>query len=238
MIFYRKPEPIKAITFDLDDTLYDNHAFIVAAEKAMLQHLEQRFPDFVAMGKPVWRQLRRQAIAQDPRLASDMIQLRKRVLTLLLEELQVEPALVADEVEAAYQVFYQLRSAFTVEERYLRLLAALADRVPLVAITNGNVDLAKVGIDTYFSHVYHASIEMPMKPDPHMFLAAQKALGLPAQHTMHVGDNIEKDVWGALKVGMQAAWYAENRKMNLAKEPGLLLPTVQLHALDELLALV
>ena len=39
--FYRQLQPIKVITFDLDDTLYDNYFVIRAAEQAFLDCLQQ-----------------------------------------------------------------------------------------------------------------------------------------------------------------------------------------------------
>lgn len=237
MIIYKSLAPIKAITFDLDDTLYPNHQYIIAAEKALMQHITERFPAFAEMGRTVWRKMRKQAILEDARLANDMIVLRRKVLTLLFKELGVPAHKSEEEVELAYEVFYRARSDFEVVPEYLSCLATLSERLPLVAITNGNVDLARIGIAPFFSKTYHASVTQPAKPDPTMFVLAAEYLKLQPQQILHVGDNLEKDVWGAQRAGYQAAWFADDREMHLQREPATLLPHVQLSSLNDLLAL-
>ncbi|MCV5262976.1 5-amino-6-(5-phospho-D-ribitylamino)uracil phosphatase YigB, partial [Escherichia coli] len=44
MKFYRRIEPIKAMTFDLDDTLYDNYPVIVRMERELLAWLKHHHP--------------------------------------------------------------------------------------------------------------------------------------------------------------------------------------------------
>lgn len=237
MIIYKSLAPIKAITFDLDDTLYPNHQYIIAAEKTLMQHITKRFPAFAQMGRATWRAMRKQAISQDPRLASDMIVLRRKVLALLFTKLGVTTEQCQQEVELAYDVFYRARSDFDVLPEYLSCLSQLSQRLPLVAITNGNVDLARIGIEPYFAKSYHASVTQPAKPHPRMFQLAAEYLALQPQQILHVGDNLEKDVRGALRAGYQAAWFADDREMNLQREPATLLPHVQLSSLKDLLTL-
>ena len=117
-------------------------------------------------------------------------------------------------------------------------MSSLAEKVPLVAITNGNVNLSQIGIDELFQLSLHAKENQPMKPHPCMFEKAAAHLNLPSKHILHVGDNLEKDIMGANQVGFQTAWYACNRSMNLAAEPVSTLPHVQLSSLEELLDLV
>lgn len=58
MKFYRRIEPIKAMTFDLDDTLYDNHPVIVRMERELLTWLQQTHPAVVHMEKADWLQVK------------------------------------------------------------------------------------------------------------------------------------------------------------------------------------
>lgn len=43
MIFYRSPRMFRAVTLDLDDTLYDNHPVIARAEDLFMEYLTGRF---------------------------------------------------------------------------------------------------------------------------------------------------------------------------------------------------
>ena len=70
-----------------------------------------------------------------------------------------------------------------------------------------------------------------------MFVAAQFHLNIPAENILHVGDSLQKDIYGALKAGYQTAWYAEDRRMNMLNEKTHVLPHVQLSQLTQLLIL-
>jgi putative hydrolase of the HAD superfamily len=77
-----------------------------------------------------------------------------------------------------------------------------------------------------------------MKPNIAMFDAAQAHLNIPHGNILHVGDNLPKDVYGAIKAGYQAAWYAEDRSMNIRNERAPVLPHIQLSKLAQLLDLI
>ena len=136
-----------------------------------------------------------------------------------------------------FNCFYHARSDFRLDDKIHEVMSALAKKVPLIAITNGNVDTQKTGLTEYFEAVLHASVVRPSKPAPDMFHEAADMLSLPPKAILHVGDNLEKDVMGAIKAGMQSAWIAANREMNLSREAVTLLPHVELSALDDLLRL-
>jgi FMN phosphatase YigB (HAD superfamily) len=78
-----------------------------------------------------------------------------------------------------------------------------------------------------------------MKPSPAMFDLISTKLGIAPQNILHVGDDLEKDVEGAIKAGYQSAWLAVNRPMQLKNERfARLLPHVQLDSLKDLKRLV
>ena len=53
MHFYRRWQPVAAISFDLDDTLYDNGPAIVRAEQWMLSHLRSEYLATAMLDKPL-----------------------------------------------------------------------------------------------------------------------------------------------------------------------------------------
>ena len=85
-------------------------------------------------------------------------------------------------------------------------LEFLAARFPLVALSNGNADVRRIGIGRFF----HASIcarEFGVgKPDPRIFVAAAGAVEVQPEGVLHIGDDVMLDALGALNAGMQAAW--------------------------------
>lgn len=85
-------------------------------------------------------------------------------------------------------------------------LAALAARFPLLALSNGNAHVNRVGLGHLFSHSLSASDFGVAKPDPRIFHAAAGMAGAAATEVLHVRDDAAMDVLGALGAGMQAVW--------------------------------
>ena len=237
MIFYRPWQPVKALSFDLDDTLYDNEPIIQRAEAQLLTFLQQ-FPECQHTDSSFWRKAKNIAVLNNPQLTQDMSQWRQASLEVGLRECGLRGAALTRLAEQAFYEFYRARSDFNVSETVQQTLKILAQQLPLVAITNGNVDVDSIGLSGVFQQVFHARADQPMKPSPIMFERCASALKLPPQQILHVGDNLEKDVWGALQVGFKTAWLAVNRDMDLRQEPAALLPDVQLQDISELLELV
>ncbi|MFT4937814.1 MAG: HAD superfamily hydrolase (TIGR01549 family) [Paraglaciecola sp.] len=238
MIYYRKLLPIQAITFDLDDTLYDNLPYIIAAEKALTAFLHDHYPDTQATDVAFWRQQKNKVLLANPEYKNDMGQLRRSTLQIGLSHLGYKGAELLKATEDSFRHFYHQRSNFLVDESICSLISELAKILPVVAITNGNVDVNRIGVGQFFQASYQASLAHPMKPDSAMFNAASKFLNIPAANILHVGDNLAKDVAGAIAAGYQTAWYAHDRPMNLNNERTGVLPHVQLESLEELKQLI
>lgn len=238
MIFYRQWSKVNALSFDLDDTLYDNHPIIIQAELALLSFLHQHYPDTAHTSKAFWQSQSRDLCRQNPLLRNDMSLLRHKSLHQGLQACGYQGVALTEAVHESYEYFYMERSNFTVTDEVLSVLSALAEKYPLVAITNGNVDLAQIGIADYFSHCFKASMQLPKKPSSIMFERTYQTLDIQPQQLLHVGDNLKNDVFGAISAGAKAAWYAYDRPMELNSESVMTLPHVQLDALEELLQLV
>ena len=236
MIFYRPISPAHAVTFDLDDTLYDNHPTIMQAERLLREKMAVHFPKAAAVNREQSWELKRALIAKDPRLGWDMGELRRQTLRQLLAE-EAGNA-VNEAVEELFDYFYDVRSDVPIDDHIYTLLDTLSQRVPLVAITNGNVNVEKIGLAPYFKDLFHASLDNPAKPHGAMFERAAASLGIHPSKILHVGDGLINDVQGAYTSGFMSAWYACNRTMNLRNERTTVLPDVELAQLEELLDLV
>jgi putative hydrolase of the HAD superfamily len=238
MIYYKKLNPIQAITFDLDDTLYENTSVIVEAERSLIELMHNQYPATKNVNKGFWRTQQKSHILANPLLKNDMGELRR----LSLKSGFMELGLSGKELNAAttlcFEHFYFQRSNFILNRNIHSLLKKLSDKLPVVAITNGNVDLKQIGLNEYFCACFKASLGLPMKPDRAMFDAAQAHLNIPHANILHVGDNLPKDIYGALRAGYQTAWYAEDRSMNMRNENAQVLPHVQLSQLTQLLDLI
>lgn len=229
---------IRAITFDLDDTLYDNMPYIHMAQKQLDAYLASSYPATKQISAKAWSDLRAKLLQEQPELANDMGALRLNVLRRAFESVGMSEQEREKAATDCFTFFYAKRSDFTVEDKVLKTLKKLSKQLPLVAITNGNVDCKKIGISPFFSHEFHANVEQPMKPNRAMFDKASKALNIPSKNILHVGDHLIKDVLGATRAGFQTAWLAVNRPMLIKHEPANVLPCVQLEKISELKQLI
>lgn len=238
MIFYKNLKPIQAITFDLDDTLYENASVIVNAEHSLIELMHRQFPITQQVNKLFWRAKQKAHISSNPFLKNDMSELRRLSLESGFRELGLSGNALKVATKTCFEHFYFQRSNFTLNRNIHSLLETLSIKLPLVAITNGNVDLRQIGLEKYFCASFKASMKLPMKPDIAMFDAAQTHLNIPHENILHVGDNLPKDIYGALRAGYQTAWYAEDRSMNMRNEKAQVVPHVQLSHLKQLLELI
>lgn len=146
--------------------------------------------------------IREQIVRTRPELKHNLSAIRREAIRVALYRSKENPLLADD----AFEVFLEARHQVTLFDDVLLALEFLSARYPVVALSNGNADIARVGLSPYF----HAAISAQQfgvgKPDPRIFHAAAGAVGLPAHNVLHVGDDATLDVLGALNVGMQTAW--------------------------------
>lgn len=195
---------IRAITIDLDDTLWPIWPTIERAEAALAAWLSEHAPATARQwGDPAaLREVRNQMHATRPDLAHDLSALRRESIRLVLQRSGDDPALA----EPAFDVFFAERQRVELFEDALPALEWLASRYPLVALSNGNADVHRVGLGAHFRDALSAQGFGVGKPDARIFHAAAKAAGAEAGEVLHIGDDVNLDVLGALGAGMQAAW--------------------------------
>jgi putative hydrolase of the HAD superfamily len=89
-------------------------------------------------------------------------------------------------------------------------------RWPLGMLTNGPPDiqrlkLAMTGLADCFTAIVISGEIGVGKPDPRAFAIVADRLGIAPADIVMVGDNWERDVMGAIKVGMSAVWISAGR---------------------------
>ena len=117
----------------------------------------------------------------------------------------------------------------------VQVLSALAQKYPLVVISNGNVLLERLGLDGHFQHVLKAGGGFRMKPAPDLFHDMARRLGLPPSQILHVGDDVTTDVAGAVHNGYRSAWLND---VGQDWRTLRILPDVMLTRLEQLLTLL
>jgi FMN hydrolase / 5-amino-6-(5-phospho-D-ribitylamino)uracil phosphatase len=198
------PQRIRAITLDLDDTLWPIWPTIARAEGVLQQWLDANAPATAALGrnKDTLRAVRNQMQTLRPDLAHDMSGLRRESIRLLLQRAGDDPALA----EMAFEVFFAERQRVDLFDDALPALEFMASRFPLVALSNGNADVDRVGLGAHFRASISAFKFGVAKPDARIFHAGAAAAGVTAAEVLHIGDDAHLDGVGALNAGMQLAW--------------------------------
>lgn len=198
-----RPRTIRAVTLDLDDTLWPFAPVAVRIREALDAFLAEYAPQTAARYEQAAVDEALAVVRKDrDDLANDIGALRRAVLAHLLEAAGEDPALA----DPAFEVIFAARQRIELYADSAAALDRLAARVPLLAITNGNADLELTGVARWFVGCVAAHDVGVAKPHPAVFGAASERLGLSPAEILHAGDDLETDVGGALAAGFQAAW--------------------------------
>ena len=198
---------IHTITLDLDDTLWAIHPVIKRAEERLYAWIGEHYPRITEMFEPedIWA-LRSEVIADYRDRSHDLTFLRRTVLTRLGHAAGYGDAYVDD----AFEVFDEARNDVTLFPEARPALVSLRERFVLIAVTNGNANLDRIGIRDLFDGVVSAAMAGAAKPARRIFDKAVEAGGASAAQTLHVGDHPLYDVHGARDAGLKAIWVNRN----------------------------
>jgi len=194
---------IRAITLDLDDTLWAIEPVIRRAEEKLWQWLAEHYPLIsTSFSATDVLDIRVSVMQEYADQQHDFRFLRKKVLARLAQE----AGYATDLVEPAFEVFDHARNEVELFPDVLANLEALAENFTILALTNGNASLQKIGIDHLFHDAVTATEVGAAKPAREIFEVAIERSGYSAIEILHVGDHPETDIDGAREAGMQTAW--------------------------------
>jgi len=194
---------VRAICFDLDNTLWDVWPVIMRAEQKMYDFLAERYPRVVAsMTIEMMRAAREQTAAARPQMRHDFTFLRKQTLREHAQEFGYAEAMV----EEAFDAFIRARNEVDLYPDVLPALEKLRARYRLFTASNGNADLSKIGIAHFFERTIAARHVGALKPDPAIFHKVIEDTDLQSHEVVYVGDDPLLDVEGARGAGMHAIW--------------------------------
>lgn len=195
---------LRALTFDLDDTLWDNRPVLMAAEQSVYDWLCRHYPR-IGMHYRLedMLSLRRRLLQQNPELRHDVTALRKLSLGIAAQTAGYDNTLV----EPAFDVFLEARHRITPYcdvEPALRRLRSAGYR--LGTLTNGNTDVRRLALGYLFDFSLSAATVGKAKPHPQMFAEACRCAQVNSTELAHVGDEAGTDIAGALNAGVTAIW--------------------------------
>jgi putative hydrolase of the HAD superfamily len=223
------------ITFDLDDTLWDVRPVLERAEETVEQWMRTHCPRVPErFDRAALMELRRRLYRERPDLQHRISELRIEAMRLALREAGHDEDSARRLAAQAFAVFMEGRHDVEPFAAVDTVLAGLARRYVLGALTNGNADVFRLPLGRHFRFAFSAEALGASKPAAGHFEAALRAADVPPARALHIGDHLEHDVLGARRAGMTAVWFNREGRGHEGQEP----PHAEFRDFAELPALI
>ena len=201
---------IRVITFDLDDTLWDNVPTITKAEIETRKWIENK------VGKIDWGDLndflnlREELIKEDESIKWDISKLRKEIFRRKLAH--ITPEKYRNKlVEDAFAVFISRRHEVKLFDGVEIALKQLSKNFLLGVLTNGNADIFRFNIGKYFSFSVSSLEAKNSKPNrAHFDKAIEIMENIKFDEILHIGDHQVNDILAAYNLGIESLWFNNN----------------------------
>lgn len=240
--------PVRAVFFDLDNTLldYDETAYAETVRR-VCSALAREWPGldprhlndvFLATSLAFWR-TSNAALGRAPSGAPSGLSLWAE----LWHEAAARAGCPTDAGDRAFDLYVaDRRATYRLFDDAVGVLAAVRERCDaIVLVTNGFGDtqrdkVAVTGLARYVDGVVASGEIGAAKPDGVIFAAASRLAGVAPESVWHVGDNLLTDVGGARDAGLGGAVWVN--RTGAARGPDTPEPDHEIAALSELLPLL
>lgn len=209
---------VKAVFFDIDDTLYDYTTADILAKEAVREYCMQ---NLAISGAVYDRQLAKAYVVAEERIGRECAAVHNRLIRYqcMLEMLK-KP--LFPHAYKMYRLYWDtLMKQMTLEEGVSLVMKQLKEQGVYVGIcTNMTAEIQyqkieKLGITRWIDGVVTSEEAGVEKPDYRIFsLCREKAEVLP-EDCVFIGDSLRHDIEGAKQAGMQVIWY---HKAELSEE--------------------
>ncbi len=205
---------MKAILFDLDDTIINHTAAGESCWHDICRRYEDRVDGYDA--SQLYTAIRQTADRfwnepnRNQRGRLDLISTRREIVSLALNKMGISNTGVAEEIADAFS-----RERDEGVEVFPGVIETLLHfrtaRRKLALVTNGSSEIQRAKIEKFKleSFFHHIQIEGEYgrgKPEKQVFLNTLKELDVPAVDTWMVGDDLMRDVAGAQGAGIYGIW--------------------------------
>jgi putative hydrolase of the HAD superfamily len=201
------PGAVKAICFDLDNTLWEIEPVLARAERILADWLERRYPKIPAAFTPAdVLRVREALLAERPDQAHDFTFLRRETLKRVAAAAGFDESAAHAISHEAFDLWHGARNELTPYAEVGPALERLGRRFRLATLSNGNADLGRIGLAHHFEVTLHAAKLGCAKPDARSYACLADALTLRPGEILFVGDEPHADVVGPRAAGMQTVW--------------------------------
>jgi HAD superfamily hydrolase (TIGR01549 family) len=208
---------IKAIFFDLDDTLHDHlhpfskafkNSFPTLYEQVDVESLYKKFRDYSDL---LWKKYSNQKLTLE--------ELRIARMVMALEYFQIG---ITHKQASEFQAQYELNSdnlqLFTEVPELIKVIEAKGILVGI--ITNGPVQhqfnkIQSLDLTSYVSndHIFISDAVGVAKPNKQIFHYVADMIGMIPREILYIGDSWPNDVVAPIEAGWKAIWYNHRKRL-------------------------
>ncbi len=204
------------VFFDLDHTLWDYDANASEALFELYDHYQfeklevftkqELVAKFFEVNYELWDLYNHHRISR--------ADIRKRRFITIFQKLRVGLEHLPANLEMEYIALAPTKNR--IFEGAFELLDYLKENYQLHIITNGFDDIqatkmSSSQLDPYFKHVITSESSKARKPNPKIFEVAFDLTGADQFNSIMIGDNLESDIAGAKRAGMDHVWFNPNK---------------------------
>ncbi|ANQ57516.1 HAD family hydrolase [Vibrio parahaemolyticus] len=207
---------LKAIFFDMDETLCGTSQADKAAGQKFAAWIQQTYPQLSDPQAFLQRYLQgvyKKLNAEFPQLVAllpDENAFRCGLIQTILAENGIH--IEAEQAQQAQHYFDSARmGAFTFFPGVKEMLTDLRKHYKLVVITNGPIfsqhpKLKATQMDEWVDHIIVGGEEPEEKPAASIFQKALNLVDIKPEEALHIGDSLAADIAGANNMGILSVW--------------------------------
>ena len=227
---------LRAVLFDLDDTLFDHESCARDALDAVYRSHERfrsvTFPEFERLHAVLLEELHRRVMSGELDLDAARIERFRR----LFEAAGAGGRSPEEGARVYRECYIRTRRAIA---GAAALLSALKPQMKIGVVSNNLLaeqqeKMKQCGLDVFVDALIVSETVGVVKPDPLIFHVALEQLAVRRDETVMVGDSWASDVEGARAAGIPVVWF--NRNALPSPEPAAGVP--ELRALEPVSAAV
>lgn len=200
---------LKAVTFDVDDTLFDRDR----AQREILRLMVRARPDIFA---GIDEEVAVDAFLESDRVTFEEFKTINSVETTRFKRSRIFLGMLGLSEDFSDKITEMYVSAYprinVPVDGAISVVTKLHQSLSLGVVSNGFPDvqyqkLETLGIRQLFDCIVLSGELDIKKPDPEIFWKAASLLGKEPEECLHVGDAYDADVLGAKKARMKACWF-------------------------------
>ncbi len=234
---------ILALFFDMDQTLgRDSRSNQLSVERVfpiITEHLsgvdyDTLYTVYREVNTHHWEDFDASKISQ----FESGLDVRKHIWRETLHRFAVDDEELVEQAALAFQNARE--ETYELYEDVLPALEALKPDFRLVLVTNGHSQIQRkkietTGLDQWMDAIVVAQEIGCSKPKPGIYQRALETIHLEPDNALMVGDHPDKDIHGAMQVGLQTAWMKRPDSRKRDEEPQA---DFVAHSMDELLEIL